>query len=207
MSDYWFSRVFHCYLALGKGHDQKLFEWGQWNKISPCLDRLFSRPDTLIETVQFDPATDRAIPFRNLGWNSKSHAKWTLNSPITSNLPTSREFLTTQLWAPGQRICEEKETAPDIFAEISSFGAEAFDEGIIIAVAEDLNIAVDCIFKLIVAQMSPVLIARQHVPWGETIGNGIGYTNCISDLMDVGIPRHIKNISPSDIRGNWSTFF
>jgi hypothetical protein len=196
------SRNYHFYLIFGDSPSGKE-PWtkAKWtNEIQPILDTILRKSPnygkTGLKTLQYLPRENSQYfdeaKFGRLGWNQKSHDKWTLTPD-----DTTRKFVNLNSWTPIKTVCDKNETAPDIYLNICSESYLAksyllqFNVFIVLAIAEDLNFDGH---EQVIA-LSKVVNARKAVYKTRTWGGSREknkelrweFVNSISDTKAFGI--------------------
>lgn len=187
---------YDTYVLLGDAASRPLWHWSNWQQLVPKLDPLVqaARGKPALRSTQFISNQRSTVKFGRIGWDEKSHQKWTHGSPVSSPASTNWKFLSVELWAPSWTECERQGLAPHVFLSVSSeavtSSAQAFEPVVLLAVASEVagreqilvTAAVDQLVQVIAAK----LVAFQRRPWGRSVGR-IGFTNAIQDLHVSGL--------------------
>lgn len=101
--------MYLAYLIVGAGR-ALAWERAKWAEAVAVLDPLVGacEGDVGVRSSQIDRKTRREARFGRLGWNAKSHEKWTLEKRGL------REFYSTEVWCPRWTQCEREGRDPDV---------------------------------------------------------------------------------------------
>ena len=207
---------YDTYVFLGNPAAQPLWYWSSWQQLVPKLDPLVTaaRGKAAIRSTQFISDSRGTVKFGRIGWDEKSHQKWTHGSPVSSPASADWKFRSAELWAPSWTECEREHLAPDVFLTVSSQGATsntpAFDPVVLLAVASQLAVRERSLANGVVEQLAAIiaakLVAFQQRPWGRSVA-GVGFTNAIQDLHVSGLfkpgPRHARPIDLDLFADSW----
>lgn len=187
-------RTYTLDVILGDPAASALWNWTQWKQavslIDPILSATRGRPG--VSSTQFNGKNH--VRFGTLGWNYKSHQKWTHNSPLSCLAAESAKwnFLSTEVWAPSRGNCGRDNCPPDFFFYFSNEGFWTTEDGsalqfnpvVIIAIAEALPAEVLEQEVTMTCKISRMLNAKLHAyksrKWG--FKSGSGFMNPIADI-------------------------
>ncbi|MEY4564035.1 MAG: hypothetical protein RLZZ618_3312 [Pseudomonadota bacterium] len=198
----------------------KLWAWDVWREVVPVLTPLFDSPRgrTTVRMSQEEVADDRSpnqrgVRFGPLGWNPKSHMKWTHASPVTSAQSGDWEFVCASAWAPSAGTCEREGRPPDGFLAIKNELCDGmtlhdckFSQSLLIAVAKDRLGEDTTAWTEFAVSIGSVLSLRIETKWSPDF-----YENAIGDWEAFGAPYKLGNyhkevLSPNILLGDWQTF-
>lgn len=192
-------RNYVLYLILGKDAPAPIYEWAVWKGLVPALDPIVgaARGHPGMHSSQIDQITRRLVPFGKLGWNERSHMRWTHKSPLTAATSGAWFFEATQIYAPHWPTCVREDAAPDVYVHLHAEPAKdagPFDLALLLALYAGLprHILERTVPDAIAAaagRMNALLVATQESPWGRTTGSG--YTDIIQYHL-VGLARSIE---------------
>jgi hypothetical protein len=187
-----FSRDYEVFLLLAAPDAVPLWDAAQWTPFAASLDGLMAqaRGKASVRSHQYDPK-GKSIPFGRLGWDTKSHAKWT-HTPQT----TQARFMSLEAWAPAWTICEKDGQAPDLFlalANESLLGLPGktlqFSQRLVCAIATDMGPEAAATLRLsltqLAAQQDAVIFAHTRRQWGRAAYGG--FTGAIQDMLIGGL--------------------
>lgn len=111
-----FSRDYEVFLLLAAPDAPPLWNAAQWTPFAASLDGLMAqaRGKAGVRSHQYNPK-GKPISFGRLGWDEKSHAKWTHTAATTQ-----ARFMTVEAWAPTWTLCEKDDQAPDVFLALAN---------------------------------------------------------------------------------------
>jgi len=193
------SRIYDVYVILGAPDSPQIWDWQNWQKVANTLEPFvkLGRDKTAIRTTQFVKDSRKSVSFGPIGWNEKSHQKWTHNSPATIETSKDWSFLQMELWSPTWSICEREKCAPDVFF---AFRNEMFwprktplkfNQTIIVALSELLGNTTrdDARTRIlqISSELNSPLVAYQNRTWGRVLNNSGMFDNSIQDLVTTGL--------------------
>jgi hypothetical protein len=137
-------RAYELHLMLGDPTAPPLWGWEIWQPVAYHLDPVFraARGRAGATSLQKDTPKHN-ISFGRLGWNEKSHQKWTHGSPVTGERSSAWKFLATEVWAPTRGACARDNQAPDVFLFLRKEGywgedGLTFTPSVLLAIAADL---------------------------------------------------------------------
>ena len=98
-----------------------LWHWDTWSKVVLALAPLTSALSSKlsVRSTQGDP-NSKDLKFGRLGWNEKSHKKWTHYSPDTLSLSSDWTFCYGDVFAPSSAVCFRERRAPDFFCSFDN---------------------------------------------------------------------------------------
>ena len=208
-----FSRDYEVFLLLAAPDAPPLWEAAQWLPFAASLDGLIAqaRGKAGVRSPQYNPK-GKPIPFGRLGWDAKSHAKWT-HTPAT----TEARFMSLEAWAPTWTICEKDDQAPDLFlamANESLLGLAGktlqFSQRLVCAIATDMGPEAAATLRLSLAQLAAqqeaVVFAHTQRQWGRAAYGG--FTGAIQDMLIGGLFQpddpHARPLDAATFRETWS---
>ena len=208
-----FSRDYEVFLLLAAPDAPPLWEEAQWLPFAASLDGVVAqaRGKASVRSHQYNPK-GKSIPFGRLGWDAKSHAKWT-HTPAT----TEARFMSLEAWAPTWTICEKDDQAPDLFlamANESLLGLAGktlqFSQRLVCAIATDMGPEATASLRLslaqLAAQQNAVIFAHTQRQWGRAAYGG--FTGAIQDMLIGGLFQpddpHARPIDAATFREPWT---
>ena len=208
-----FSRDYEVFLLLAAPDAPPLWEAAQWLPFAASLDGVVAqaRGKASVRSHQYNPK-GKPIPFGRLGWDAKSHAKWT-HTPAT----TEARFMSLEAWAPTWTICEKDDQAPDLFlamANESLLGLAGktlqFSQRLVCAIATDMGPEATASLRLslaqLAAQQNAVIFAHTQRQWGRAAYGG--FTGAIQDMLIGGLFQpddpHARPIDAATFREPWT---
>lgn len=209
-----FSRDYEVFLLLAAPGAPGLWQAEQWTPFAAALDGVVAQARAGkpgVRSLQYNPQ-GKLIPFGRLGWDAKSHARWTHTADTTG-----ARFMSLEAWAPTWTVCEKDDLAPDLF--ISLFNEEhltaagkprLFGQRLVCAVASELgqeacSTVRHALAQLARQQQAPVF-AHARRPWGKTMLGGFGSALqdlALTDLFKPGNP-HERALDADTFRGQWN---
>lgn len=201
---------FDVYVVLGAPSAPGMWMSDQWAKVSRSLDPHMSSPRgrALVRSFQSDLRSKRSVSFGRLGWDKKSHEKWTF--PADGSL-VGRLFESCEAWSPSGAVCEQEGDPPDCFVllrnERALFADKLlkFDSVLVIAIragipsSETVREAVSEIAR----SVPSVLLAYQRRPWSLPSHAG----GAINDLAAFGLFKpgnsHERPLDCATFAGDW----
>jgi hypothetical protein len=125
------TRQYDVRLLLAAPDAPCLWSYPLWQQLVPALTALASsdRGRTSLRMLQLDHRQDGTpnqtfVRFGPIGWNEKSHRKWTHGSPDTEAASSHWRFVSFSAWSPGPSKCGD--CPPDGFLAVRN----AIDGGI-----------------------------------------------------------------------------
>lgn len=189
-----FSRDYELFLLLAAPGAPGLWQSEQWAPLAaglaPVLAQTRSKGKAGVRSHQYNPQ-GKSLAFGRMGWDDRSHAKWT-HGPDG----TDARFMSMEAWAPTWTVCEKEQLAPDLYLSLAN---EAllnrpdqpllFGQRLVCAVATDLGPqaaarARQALAALAVRQQA-VLFAHTRRPWGHAAFDG--FSQAIQDLLIGGL--------------------
>lgn len=116
------SELYVSIVIVGRSQTQLAWHWSTWSKITPWLDPLIAATNekTGVRSVQGVGEKHKDVRFGQLGWDMKSHQKWTHLSPINKDESLSWGYANTEIWAPRWTVCLREERNPVVFIAIEN---------------------------------------------------------------------------------------
>lgn len=209
-----FSRDYQVFLLLAAPDAPPLWDAAQWTPFAASLDGLVAqtRGKAGVRSHQYNPK-GKPIPFGRLGWDAKSHAKWT-HTPAT----TEARFMSLEAWAPSWSVCEKDGQAPDLFlalANESLLGLAGkslqFGQRLVCAIATDMGAEAAATLRQALAQLAArqdaVVFAHTRRQWGRASPYG-GFTDAIQDMLIGGLFQpddpHARPLDAATFREAWT---
>jgi hypothetical protein len=209
-------RGYELHLVLGDPAAPALWQWEVRQSIVPHLDPVFrdARGPTGVTSQQQD-APKHWLKFGRLGWNEKSHQRWTHGSPITAERSLVRRFFLKEACAPTRGACARDRKPPDVFlfSRNEGFWDEqglSFNPTVLLAVAANLVLpirkAADAAAEAIAGRTSARLRAFRNRPWGYPFGSQM-MVDCVWDIVTTGLfkpgPVHRRRPSLDSLNETW----
>lgn len=211
-----FSREYEVFLLLAAPDAPPLWDAAQWTPFAASLDGLMAqagaRGKAGVRSHQYNPK-GKPIPFGRLGWNDKSHARWTHTAATTD-----ARFMSLEAWAPTWTVCEKDDQAPDVFfalANESLLGLAGkplqFGQRLVCAIATDMGPDAAATLRQALAQLAAqqdaVVFAHARRQWGRASPYG-GFTGAIQDMLIGGLFRqdapHARPLDEAAFQDAWS---
>ena len=209
-----FSRDYEVFLLLAAPDAPPLWDAAQWTPFAASLDGLMvqARGKAGVRCHQYNPK-GKPIPFGRLGWDDKSHAKWT-HTPQT----TEARFMSLEAWAPAWTLCEKDGQAPDVFVALANeslLGLAGkplqFGQRLVCAIATDMGEDAAATLRQSLAQLAAqqdaVVFARTQRQWGSASPYG-GFTDAIQDMLIGGLFQpddpHARPLDAATFREPWT---
>jgi hypothetical protein len=94
-----------------------LWHYEKWLSIVSALDPLVhaTGESAAVRTVQGERDKTTQLRFGKIGWNARSHRKWTHDSPDTKAASSAWTFLLGEVWIPGWTVCIRERRDPKLF--------------------------------------------------------------------------------------------
>jgi len=178
------SRKYNVFLFFADIEAPLLWHWENWIATEPRLTPLMSstRGKTALRVFQDAPRPDSAfkdtISFGQLGWNERSHMKWTHGSPQTASNSIEWNFHGCEIWAPNPNLCEKENTPPDGYLIIhnqsnanTSRPKPKFSYAVLLAIACDateLHAHIPSALSELDQLTRPILRAQNQRHWGSS---------------------------------------
>lgn len=213
-----FEKEYSVYVVLSGPHTAKPWAWSLWKEIQNLLEPFasVSRGKAAIRSTQVSGNDGKKISFGKIGWNEKSHAKWTHDSPETETDSKDWRFLNVEAWAPSWTVCEKENSAPDFFLSVNNEHpcgeSDKSQFGAIVVVALATSEGSERLVQLkaavteIAAKLNSPLAIYKRRNWGTPIGSD-GYTDALNDLGATGLfkvgPRHQRPLDVSTFSEQW----
>lgn len=189
-----FDRTYSVFLLLPSTHAPKLWQSQTWCEFAKTLGpyALTKRGKPSVRSDQYGPGR-KPIAFGRLGWDEKSHSKWTHADTARAD----RQFLSVEAWAPSWNQSVRDNLAPDFFVAVmneSAFGqtgrALRFGQRIICAMCDDSShcLALEAALAGWAKKLDAQVFAKQRRPWGFDAGAG-GFSGAVQDLIYTGLFR------------------
>ncbi len=176
------TRQYDVRLLLAAPGAPALWDYAIWQSLAPALTPLLSsdRGRTSLRMHQID-TRNTGVPnqayvrFGQIGWNDKSHRKWTHSSPDTAGVSGAWDFGSFSAWSPGPSKCAA--CPPDGLLAVKSqlsLGSGIgrsncrFSYSVLAAAACDVPQAetvMDSAFSRLREEIPAVLEARTCRPW------------------------------------------
>ena len=185
-----YDRQYTVFVVLAGPTAQALWSSFIWSRLATAL-KLFTespRGKSTIRTLQYSQ-DGKPVPFGRLGWDERSHAKWTHHDAGSD----PRRFVHVEAWAPSSNQCSKENLAPDFYLAIANeqlLGPAKkqflFNQRILVALATDRIPSVHAHLKSVVQKLakdvSAPLLVQTERPWGLPTGSG-GFTDAIQDML------------------------
>ncbi|OEZ49065.1 hypothetical protein JAB1_28020 [Janthinobacterium sp. MP5059B] len=210
-----FSRDYEVFLLLAAPDAPPLWDAAQWMPFAASLDGLMAQASARgkpgVRSHQYNPK-GKSIPYGRLGWDDKSHAKWT-HTPETRDA----RFMSLEAWAPTWTICEKDDQAPDVFlalANESLLGRAGkplqFGQRLVCAIATDMGPEASATLRhaltQLAAQQDAVVFACTQRQWGRAAYGG--FTGAIQDMLIGGLFQpddpHARPLDAATFREPWT---
>jgi hypothetical protein len=169
------------------------------------------RGRTAVRATQYS-SEGKTVSFGRLGWDDKSHAKWT---HVDSD--DSRMFVHVEAWSPSWGQCEREDLAPDFYLSVSNERMRGragkllrFSQRVICALAQDqedekAEALQDVLIRWASRIQSP-LLAYQVRPWG--FESGSCFVGAIQDLASSGLfmpgDPHSRPLDATSLVETWT---
>ncbi|MES2206808.1 MAG: hypothetical protein V4525_08435 [Pseudomonadota bacterium] len=213
-----FEKEYLVYVVLSGPYTKKPWSWPLWQEIQKLLEpfALISRGKAAIRSTQVLGNNGKKISFGKIGWDEKSHAKWTHDSPVTETSSKNWCFLNVEAWAPSWTVCAKENSAPDFYLSVNNehpYGeSDKSQFGAIVIVALATSTGSERLMQFtaavtkIAAKLNSPLVVYKHRNWGTSIGSS-GFTNALNDLGVTGLfkagARHQRPLDVSTFSQQW----
>ncbi len=214
--------TYALYVALGDPTKASLWEWTQWSKVVPLIDPFVkaARAPAVIKSNQYQPDRRTPIKLGRLGWNDKSHHRWTHHSPDSKEDKSSWLFLSMDIWAPSRQQCTKENGLPDFICAVhnEAFGGSSvkFNPVFLLAIEADLAMRMSADIQNLMDGLkeitAPVLMAKQgRRPWARPYPGGGGATfDSIGDMVNISPfkagNQHQHPVDLSIFKDAWDSF-
>lgn len=211
-----FSRDYEAFLLLAAPGAAALWEAAEWTPFAASLDGIVAQAGTRgkagVRSHQYNPK-GKPLAFGRLGWDDKSHAKWTHTAATTE-----ARFMSLEAWAPSWTVCEKDGQAPDFFLALANEALLGrankplrFGQRLVCAIATDMGPEAAATLRQALAQLAAqqdaVVFARTRRPWGRASPYG-GFTDAIQDMLIGGLFRqgdpHALPLDAHAFRDAWT---
>lgn len=203
------NRNYNLDLILGNPDNEPLWDWRQWSKLVPLLDPLMRNNIGSIGVASTQFEGKKPVKFGRLGWDDKSHQKWTHNSPLSSLAIHANKwkFLSTEIWVPSRGSCARDGHSPDIFFFLRNEGFWG-EEGltinplVLISIAQDVDVEMLQMERSLASYIASVVDAKLHAtksrPWAISTSTGV-ITDSIADIAVSGLfkPGPVRKQQPT----------
>lgn len=210
-----FSRDYEVFLLLAAPGAAPLWNAAQWTPCAASLDGLMAQASARgkagVRSHQYNPK-GKPIAFGRLGWDAKSHAKWTHTAATTE-----ARFMTLEAWAPTWTTCEKDNQAPDLFLSLANeslLGRAGkplqFGQRTVCAIATDMGPDAAATLRQSLAQLAAqqdaVVFAHTRRQWGRAAYGG--FTGAIQDMLIGGLFQpddpHARPLDAATFRETWT---
>jgi hypothetical protein len=118
-------KVTNSYISIvivGKSEANLAWPWRTWSVIIPWLDPILSatREGVGVRSVQGVRVTHKDVRFGQLGWDTKSHKKWSHLSEVNKEESGNWVFCFTEIWAPRWTVCARERRDPLVFMNVTN---------------------------------------------------------------------------------------
>ena len=211
-----FSRDYEVFLLLAAPDAAPLWASAQWTPFAASFDGIVAQAGTRgkasVRSHLYNPK-GKPLAFGRLGWDDKSHAKWTHTAATTE-----ARFMSLEAWAPSWTTCENEDQAPDVFLALANealLGQAGkplrFGQRLVCAIATDLGpeaaAAVHASLAQLARRQDAVVFARAQRQWGHASPYG-GFTGAIQDMLIGGLFRqddpHALPLDAHAFRDAWT---
>lgn len=159
-----------------------------------------------MRSTQISRESRKTVPFGRLGWDKKSHERWSHGSPSNGHLPNGWKFISTEAWSPSWNTCEKEKDAPDFYLHLlpapdaQDGGQVRFGAILVVALAAstaearraELRKAKSAVIELL---QSPLAVLKRRA-WGISSGSNGSFRDSVQDF---GVGRGLfKRNDPHD---------
>ncbi|WP_256228988.1 hypothetical protein [Variovorax sp. YR750] len=199
------------------------WQWQIWVEIEPLLAPFVcsDRGKSIVRSSQASGLGKeyRSIAFGKMGWDLKSHLRWTHGSPSNALDSNPRRFLGMEAWGPSWTVCEKEHEAPDFYLHLLSApnarqgGIPRFGSMLVVALTasasgerrRELRAAMIAVAALL---KSPLAVCKRRA-WGIASGAAGGFRDAVQDLgVGRGLFReedpHAQPVSLETFSEAWS---
>jgi hypothetical protein len=220
-------RDYEVYIILGSPEMPPLWRWDRWQTVADLLAPFAEVPrgKAALRGHRYvpnpkKPGFSKAEGLGRIGWDRRSHEKWTFNSPLTNGLSSTWQFGNMEAWAPSWNVCGRENLAPDFYFSMNNqtmLGIAnkelAFNPVIVLAVSASLD--GDYRFGIREAALSlssfvdsKLFVSRKR-PWGYSWGLELkAFTGAIQDLGTGGLFKlgdpHGRPLNADTFAEEWS---
>jgi len=110
------------FVVIGKSENHQAWRWDTWSMMVPVLDPIVTATGAKVAVRSVQGADDdrKDVRFGRLGWDARSHQKWSHGSFVTQGASPKWKFCFTEIWAPSYTVCEREGKDPILFVQIEN---------------------------------------------------------------------------------------
>jgi hypothetical protein len=166
-----------------------------------------------VRIVQGTGRPMKNVSFGRLGWNDRSHRKWTHFAPETDSECPAWSFGTGEVWTPSWTVCEREASAPNLFCAFENAWVvrapagmqfnQFFHLALPVSTAREQRGVVSAAVRTIAGVVEASHVLARTAPWREG-----GW--CLQDEINNGLhylemyPR--GTFEPAKARVEWGAF-
>lgn len=201
-----YDRDYDVYVVLSSPESPDLWIWDRWKIVADLFapfaevprGRAALRGNRYVPNPK-KPGYAKSEGFGRIGWDQRSHEKWTFDSSLTKDRCLNWQFLNVEAWAPSWSKCVQESLAPDFYFAMSNqkmFGCSgrqlAFNPIFVIAssvsLADSYRLGLRKAVCSLSSNVSSKLLVSRTRPWGYPLSPGhTGFTGAIQDLPTTGL--------------------
>lgn len=202
-------------VIVGKSQTQLAWHWETWSKILPWLNPIIAATNekTGVRSVQGVGEKQRDVRFGQLGWDARSHQRWTHLSPANKHESLGWDYANTEIWAPRWTVCLRENRDPVVFMAIenphivTSPKPDQFNQFVQISMEmiffDKIHLAIDQAVWNIAQLLESSMIIYRTSPWAlrgdsvqSALNNQLHYLGMYEDLV----------LDLSKTRGGWQGY-
>ena len=216
-----YSKNFDVYVVLTAPQGVVPWSKDRWREIAEELEPFVSSPrgKTALRTTQIDVNNaGKTLSFGRLGWDAKSHGRWTQVIAVDDDTSGKRPlFLSAESWSPSWAQCEREKEAPDFFVSLHNAHSDItprvllFRAILVVALSSSEASAQRALLRsaieaIAIRAESPLSVCKERT-WGRPVGT-VGYTDALNDLGLIGLFKpgdpHRRPIDLSTFAEQWA---
>jgi hypothetical protein len=190
------------FAIVGKSKEHKAWLWKTWSQIVQWLNPIVALTNEKVgvRSLQDFGAHQHELRFGQLGWNEKSHQKWTHASLVNGTESLEWRFFFTEIWAPRWTTCQREHRDPALFVMVKNPfitlepKEEQFNQFLQLSVPWDLFInnqkIIDAAIKQIAELLESTAILVRVIPWNvrgdwvqDALNNHLRYIGMYDDVV------------------------
>jgi hypothetical protein len=186
------TRDYDVFILKGTAGHPQPWTWESWQPWAAALAPFSASPrgQPGVRCTVWCDRDRKHVPFGTLGWDDKSHQRWTFGSPVTREASDQWKFIHTEAWAPRWTVCEREHLAPDFFFSLrnpamgSEYGKPPYPFVVcaLAAAGDERRDALAQALHPLAKALPAALFATKRRPWG--IASGGGFTHSIQDMNE-----------------------
>lgn len=187
------------FVIVGSSTEHRAWHWNTWTRIASSLDPIVEATiePVGVRSLQSFKGGNEQIGFGRLGWDSKSHQKWTHGSELNRGVGDLWQFIFTEVWSPRWAVCLREHRNPILFIRIenpfilSEPKAGQFNQFIQLSATVELfgrtEAATEAVLRKISSLLRGVLTIFRVSPWNV-------HGDCVQDVLN----NHLRYVGMYD---------